>query len=211
MERKHLIIISLLVIIIFILIGALFSVLTHNEYERIEVVPNGTSMELPINNLTNYSDVPTKGFKIWSFEQGNITSFNTKEVKARFHGTNFYSEKGLDEFNELKNTILKNYEETDKINEYYIYTVNSEILGDVDGKTMYVIFLCSNDKTGDNIIIMADNKDITLNIAKSVDLKMGDLSVYKAEYTEWVETSPTVPITKNNDGSLLHEEDYANN
>ena len=207
MEKKHLIIIIALSIIILVLCGALFSVLTQTEYERIEVVPNGTSMELPTNNLTNYSDVPENGFKIWSFEQGGITSFNTKEVKARYHGTNFYTEKGLDEFNAVTDTILNYYEEQENIDGYIVYIIDGETIG-TDGKIYAIID--SNEQTGDNIVITTNNKDITLHIAKSIDYKMGDLEIYKANYTEWVEISPTIPITEDNDGSLLHEEDYAN-
>lgn len=201
MERKHLIIIGALLIIIFVLCVGIFSVPTHIEYENISVVPNGTSMEVPTNNLTNYSDVPKEGFKIWKFEQGSITSFNTKEVKARFHGTNLHSEQGLEEFKEFTNIIHKNFDNKEQIDGYYVYTINSEKFGDDDAKTMYAIIGGGTD-TGDNIIIMTDNKDITLHIAKSVDLKMGDLTIYKANYTEWTEVDlndlPTSydPITK---------------
>lgn len=187
MERKNLIIISVLLIIIFVLCVGIFSVSTHVEYEKIEVVPNGTSMEIPTNNLTFNSDVPNKGFKIWTFEQGGVVSFNPKEVKANYYGTNHYSEKGLDELNKVIKTILNNYEKKDHIDGYIVYTTNAKSLGNYDGRTMYVI-MGENKETGDNIIIMTDNKDITLNIAKSINYKNGDIKT-KQNTGKWVEVN----------------------
>ena len=54
--------------------------------------------------------------------------------------------------------------------------MKGETLGHPDEGTLYVI-MCENQGTGDNVVIMTDNKDITLHIAKSVEFKKGDIPI----------------------------------
>ena len=174
MEKKNLIIIIALAIIILILCGALFGVLSQTEYEKIEVVANGTTMEVPTNNLTDLGDALGDGCKIWTFEQGGIVSFNTIEAENTKDASSYQD--GIDEFKEVVDPIINNYEEKENIDGYTVYTMKGETLGHPDEGTLYVI-MCENQGTGDNVVIMTDNKDITLHIAKSVEFKKGDIPI----------------------------------
>ena len=173
METKQIIIIGILLVIICILFGAIFGVLTSNvAYERIEITPNGTSIEVPSENAKYEGEINTTGAKMWTFKQGALMTFNSEEaIDAR--GLNGLG--GAVGFKDIKDIVITHFEKQETIDGFTVYTLNGEQLG-INGRgTMYCI-ITGNDQTHDNIIITVDNKDIALHMAKSIQYKTGNIT-----------------------------------
>lgn len=168
METKKLIIIGALVIIICVLLGALFGILSQNtQYERIEITPNGTSMEIPTDNATYAGEINNTGAKLWTFKQGTLTTYNSEEA-ANARG--LYSLGGALGIKEIKDMVLNHFEKKETIEGYTVYTLDGDTM-DIPGRDKVYVIETGNDTTHDNIIIATDNKDITLHIAKSIQYK----------------------------------------
>ena len=165
-RNKKIIIIGLILLII--AAGIIFVVLTSVNYERIDITPNGTTIEVPANQTEFDGNI--EGAKIWHWNNGILVTYNNHEDPNFIQVTEF----GFDALNEL----IKNGE---KQNIYGVtcYVINADELLEVhifdvikvnyNGK-FYCIPL-SNETTHDNIIICCNDKDIAVHMAKSVEYK----------------------------------------
>ena len=166
MDNKKMMIIAAIILII--VAAILFVALTSQQYERIEVTPNGTSMDVPFNQTKYAGEVESA--KIWNWKNGILVTYNSYEDGSLIK----VGEMG---FNTLKQ-IIENGEKQD-IDGYTCYVINADevmkisifdiIKVNYNGK-FYCIPL-SNQTTHDNILICCNNKDIAVHMAKSVEYK----------------------------------------
>jgi hypothetical protein len=166
MDNKKIIIIAILVLIV---AGAIFWMLTSwVSYERLEITPNGTSLDVPANQTKFAGNVG--GIKIWNWNDGVLVTHNTREDNNDIKITRL----GYDAMNELiKNGEMQN------IDGFTCYTINADELLEIhifdiikvnyNGK-FYCIPL-ANETSHDNIIICCKDKDVALHMAKSVHYK----------------------------------------
>lgn len=155
-------------IILVIVAAILFVMLTYQQYERIEITPNGTSMDVPFNQTKYAGEVESA--KIWNWKNGILVTYNSYEDGSLIK----VGEMG---FNTLKQ-IIENGEKQD-IDGYTCYVINADevlkisifdiIKVNYNGK-FYCIPL-SNQTTHDNILICCNNKDVAVHMAKSVEYK----------------------------------------
>lgn len=166
MDNKKMMIIAAIILII--VAAILFVALTSQQYERIEVTPNGTSMDVPFNQTKYAGEVESA--KIWNWKNGILVTYNSYEDDSLIK----VGEMG---FNTLKQ-IIENEEKQD-IDGYTCYVINADevmkisifdiIKVNYNGK-FYCIPL-SNQTTHDNILICCNNRDIAVHMAKSVEYK----------------------------------------
>lgn len=163
MDNKKIIIIGILLLII---AGAAVVMLSNSmNYERIEITPNGTSIDVPANQTKYQGDIG--GIKIWNWENGVLVTYNSDENDSIIKLTEF-------SFNEIEDLIKdSNSENIDGVTCYVIDA--DELLENpifdileinYEGK-FYCIPLV-NETTHDNILIFCNNKDVALHMAKSV-------------------------------------------
>ena len=192
MDKKKIIIIG---IILFIIAASIiFVILTTVHYERIEITPNGTSIEVPANQTKYCGDYESA--KIWNWNNGILVTYNSHEDNNIIKVT----ELG---FNTL-NDVIKNGEKQE-IGGFTCYVINADELLEIhifdiikvnyNGK-FYCIPL-SNDTTHDNIIICCNDKDMAVHMAQSVQ--------YKNVFPENNDLENTLSTVENLTG------DYANN
>ncbi len=167
MDNKKIIIIGIIILII--AAGIVLVMLTSVNYERIDVTPNGTSIEVPGDNQTKF-DREIESVKIWHWGKGILVTYNSHE------DPNFIkvSEVGFDTLNE----IIKNGEKQN-VDGFTCYVINADDLFEVhifdiikvnyNGK-FYCIPL-ANETTHDNILICCNNRDIAVHMAQSVEYK----------------------------------------
>lgn len=166
MDNKKIIIIAIIILII--AAGILFVVLTAVNYERIEITPNGTSIEVPANE-TKYNG-KIESAKLWNWNNGVLITYNSYEDQSIIK----VSEMGFN----AANKIIKNGEKQN-IDGYECYVINAEDLIEihifdiikVNYKGKFYCIPLSNETTHDNIIICSNNKDIAVHMAKSVKYK----------------------------------------
>ena len=166
MDNKKMMIIAAIILVI--VAAILFVMLTYQQYERIEITPNGTSMDVPFNQTKYAGEVESA--KIWNWKNGILVTYNSYEDGSLIK----VGEMG---FNTLKQ-IIENGEKQD-IDGYTCYVINADevlkisifdiIKVNYNGK-FYCIPL-SNQTTHDNILICCNNKDIAVHMAKSVEYK----------------------------------------
>ena len=166
MDRKKIIIIGIIILIIAAAI--ILVMLTSVNYERIEITPNGTSIEVPANQTKYKGDVESA--KIWNWNNGILVTFNSHEDRNPVKVT----ELGFNALNDL----IKNGERQD-IDGYTCYVINADKLLEIhifdivkvnyNGK-FYCIPL-ANETSHDNLIICCNDKDIAVHMAKSVQYK----------------------------------------
>ena len=199
MDNKKIIIIG--VIFLIIIAGIILVMLTSVNYERIDITPNGTSIEVPANQTKYVGNV--EGAKIWNWDKGILVTYNSHEDK------NFIkvSELGFNTLNE----IIKNGEKQ-SIDNFTCYVINADELLEIhifdiikvnyNGK-FYCIPL-SNETTHDNILICCNDRDMAVHMAKSVQ--------YKNVYPENTDLDNTISTVKNITGDLQSRaNDYVNN
>ena len=166
MDNKKIIIIGIIILII--AAGIIILMLTSVNYERIEITPNGTSIEVPANQ-TQYGGT-IESAKIWNWKNGILVTYNSHEDKNIIKVT----ELG---FNSL-NKLIKNGEQQD-FDGFTGYVINADDLMKItifdiikvnyNGK-FYCIPL-SNETTHDNIIICCKDKNMAVHMAKSIQYK----------------------------------------
>ena len=166
MDNKKIILI--IIIILIIAAGVILVMLTSVNYDRIEITPNGTSIEVPANQ-TKYNG-ELESAKIWNWNNGLLITYNSAEDNNLIKVT----ELGFNTANEL----IKNGEKQ-TIDGFTCYVINADDLLQIqifdiikvnyNGK-FYCIPL-SNETTHDNIIICCNDKDIATHIAQSVQYK----------------------------------------
>ena len=172
MDTKKLIIIGIVAII---LIAAAVIMLTNSvNYERIEITPNGTSIEVPANQTRYVNDI--ESIKIWKWNDGVLLTHNSQENGydiINLTGSGYNAMADLIKNGEMENIdgitcYVINADELLEIHVFDIIKVN------YNGK-LYCIPL-SNETSHDNIMICCKDKDIAVHMAKSV--------VYKNVYPE---------------------------
>jgi len=75
MDNRKIIIIA---IVILIAASALVMLMSMGSYERVEITPNGTSIEVPSNHLTYHGDI--EGIRFWKWNYGALVSYNSEEL-----------------------------------------------------------------------------------------------------------------------------------
>ena len=75
MDNKKIIIIGIILLII--VAGVIFVMLTSVNYERIDITPNGTTIEVPANQTEYAGNV--EGAKIWNWNDGILVTYNNHE------------------------------------------------------------------------------------------------------------------------------------
>ena len=196
MDNKKLSIIAIIILII--IASVILVIITWVNYERIDITPNGTTIEVPANQ-TKY-DGNIQHAKIWNWNNGILVTYNSNEDKNIIK----VSELG---FNTLNN-VIKNGEKQD-IDGFTCYVINADQLLEIhifdiikvnyNGK-FYCIPL-SNETTHDNIIICCNDKNMAVHMAKSVE--------YKNVFPDKTDTLSTV---KNMTGDLQSKvNNYTNN
>ena len=197
MDNKKVIIIG---IIIIIAASVIFVMLTSVNYERIDITPNGTTIEVPANQ-TEY-DGNVEGAKIWHWNNGILVTYNNHEDPSFIQVT----ELGFNALNEL----IKNGEKQN-IDGVTCYVINADELFEIhifdiikvnyNGK-FYCIPL-ANETTHDNILICCNDKDMAVHMAKSVEYK----NVYPDD-----DLLNTISAVENITGDLQSKaNDYTNN
>ena len=200
MDNKKIIIIIGIIILI-IALGILFVVLTSVNYERIEITPNGTSLEVPENQTKYNGDIDS--VKIWNWNNGILLTYNSQESNNIIK----VSELGFNTVNDIiKNGEKQNFDgftgyviNADDLLEIHIFDI---IKINYNGK-FYCIPL-SNQTTHDNILICCNNKDMAVHIAQSVQ--------YKNVYPENNNLENSISQVKNVTDDLQSKaNDYLNN
>ena len=165
-NKKKIIIISMIILII--VAGVVIIMLTTVHYDRIDITPNGTTIEVPANQ-TKY-DGKVQGTKIWHWNNGILVTYNNHEDKDIIKVSELC-------FNALNKVITSG--EKQNIDGYTCYVINADELLEIhifdiikinyNGK-FYCIPL-SNETTYDNIVICCNDKDMAIHMAKSVQYK----------------------------------------
>ena len=199
MDNKKIFIIGIILFII--IVGVVFVMLTSVNYERIEITPNGTSIEVPYNQ-TKY-DGEIESAKIWNWDNGILVTYNSYEDDNLIKVT----ELGFDALNDL----IKNGEKQN-IDGFTCYVINADELLQIQIFDLIKInyngkFYCiplSNETTHDNIIICCNDKDVAVHMAQSVQ--------YKNVFHEVIDLNETVSSVENMTGYLQSKvSNYTNN
>ena len=167
MDNKKIIIIGIIILII-IAAGAIFIMLTSVTYERIDITPNGTTLEVPANQTKYRGNV--EGAKVWNWNKGILVTYNSHDDKNIIK----VSEYGFNSLNDL----IKNGE-YQNIDGYTCYVINADEILQISIFNMIKLnyngkFYCiplSNETTHDNIIICCKDRDVAVHMAKSVQYK----------------------------------------
>ena len=166
MNNKKIIIIGTIACILIFAIALML--LSSANYERIDITPNGTSIEVPVNKTEYVGEL--EGIKVWKMDNGALITYNGHEGINSFQLTDL-------SFNAIQDIIKKG--EMQNIDGFTCYVLNADELLEVhlfdiikvnyNGK-LYFIPL-NNETTQDNIIIFSNDQDMALHMAKSVQYK----------------------------------------
>ena len=200
MDNKKIIII-VGVILLIIAACVIFVMLTTVNYEKIDITPNGTTIEVPANKTKYAGNV--QGAKIWNWDNGILVTYNSNEDKNIIKVT----ELG---FNSLNKLIQNGEKQT--IDGYTCYVINADKLLEIhifdiikvnyNGK-FYCIPL-DNETTHDNLIIFCKDKDMAVHMAKSVQ--------YKNVFPDDNKLNNTISTVGNMTGDLQSKaSEFANN
>lgn len=198
-DNKKIIIIGIILLIIAACV--IFVILTTVNYEKIDITPNGTTIEVPANQ-TEY-DGNVEGAKIWHWKNGILVTYNNHEDPNFIQLTDWG-------FNTL-NDVIKKGEKQDA-DGITCYVINADELLQIqifdiikvnyNGK-FYCIPL-ANETTQDNILICCNDRDMAVHMAKSVE--------YKNVYPNDTDLLTTISNVGNITGDLQSTvNDYANN
>jgi hypothetical protein len=156
----------LLVVLILIICVAAGVILTLNtiQYERVEISPNGTSIEIPTHHREYVGDV--SGVKCWKRNYGVLLSYDDSAVNNSINFSDLSI--GFD----VVEKLIKQNSKTN-IDGYEVYMLDSNTLEsivkmDIDGK-FYCIFL--DDANHDTVVICCNDKDVAVHMAHSIDYK----------------------------------------
>ena len=183
MDNKKIIIIGILILVC---LGVIIVMLANSvSYERIDITPNGTSIEVPANQTRYRGDV--EDVKVWNWNNGILVTYNS-------HADSYIKVGGVG-FDALYN-LIKNGE-MQEIDGFTCYVINADDLLEIhifdiikvnyNGK-FYCIPL-ANETSHDNIIICCNDKDMAVHMAKSVN--------YKNVYPENSKLDNTISSAKN--------------
>ena len=199
MDNKKIIIIIGIILLI-IAVAIILLMLTSVNYEKIDITPNGTSIDVPANQ-TKY-DGNIEGAKLWNWKNGILLTYNSHDDK------NFIklSELGFNALNEL----IKNGE-NQNIDGFACYIINADELLEirifevikVNYKGKFYCIPLSNETTHDNILICCNDKDIAVHMAKSIQ--------YKNVYPNDTNLDNAISTVENITEDLQSINNYANN
>ncbi len=160
---------AILIGIILLIAASVIIVMLMNsvQYERIEITPNGTSIDVPANQTEYKGNID--GVKIWNWEDGALLSYNSHA------GSNIpLTDVG---FNGLEEIVKKGKMET--VNNITCYVLDADELLQIrlfdiiqinyNGKFYFIPL--SNETTHDEIIICSKDRNIALHMAESVKYK----------------------------------------
>lgn len=197
-NKKIIIIVAILLIIV---AGVLLVMLTSVNYERIDITPNGTSIEVPANQTKFGGNV--EGAKIWNWNNGILVTYNSHE------DTNFIKVSELG-FNTL-NDLIKNGEKQN-ISGFTCYVINADELLEIHIFDIIKVnyngkFFCiplSNETTHDNVLICCNDQNMAIHMAQSLK--------YKNVYPDNTDLDNTLSTVENITEDLQSKaSDYANN
>lgn len=192
MENKNIIIIAVLAIIICVLAGGIYAMMNSSvDYERIEITPKGTSIEVPTANAKYEGEINETGCKLWTFKQGGLTTFNSEEAMNARGLSGLGGAIGIKAIEE----IIQSQGEKQETDGFTVYKISGEKLN-ISGRAEMYCIITGNNTTHDNIIIATDNIDITLHMAKSIQYKAMNQTV-NATLSEEV-SEPESEDTNNN-------------
>lgn len=165
MDNKKLIIIG---IVLLIVVGAALAiVLSSPNHERIEITPNGTSIDVPANQTEYKGNID--GVKIWNWEDGALLSYNSHAgsniplTDVGFNGLEEIVKKGkMETVNNITSYVL-DADELMQIRLFDIIQIN------YNGKFYFIPL--SNETTHDDLIICSKDRNIALHMAESVKYK----------------------------------------
>ena len=175
--------------------------LTTVNYEKIDITPNGTSIDVPANKTKYAGNV--QGAKIWNWDNGILVTYNSNEDKNIIKVT----ELG---FNSLNKLIQNGEKQT--IDGYTCYVINADKLLEIHIFDIIKVnyngkFYClplANETTHDNLIILCKDKDMAVHMAKSVQ--------YKKVFPDDNKINNTISTVGNITGDLQSKaSEFANN
>lgn len=166
MDKKKKIIIGAIILIIAAII--LVMILTTVNYEKLEITPNGTTIEVPANQTEFNGEY--EGIKIWNWNTGILVAYNNHDDLDNLN-------LGGVGFNALIE-LLKNAERQE-IDGYTCYVINADDLFEIhifdfikiNYKGKFYCIPLSNETTHDNIIICCNDQGMATHMAKSVKYK----------------------------------------
>ena len=85
MNNKKIIIIGIIACILIFAVA--FMLLSSANYERIDITPNGTSIDVPVNKTEYVGEL--EGIKIWKMDNGALITYNGHEGINSFQLTDF--------------------------------------------------------------------------------------------------------------------------
>jgi hypothetical protein len=115
MDNKKVIIICIILLII--VSGIILVIMTSVNYDRIEITPNGTSIEVPANQTKYGGNIG--GAKIWNWNNGILVTYNSQGDKNLIKVSEF----GINALNDL----IKNGEKQN-IDGFTCYVINADEL-----------------------------------------------------------------------------------
>lgn len=163
MENKKIMLLVVLILIICVAAGVILTLNTI-QYERVEISPNGTSIEIPTDHREYVGDV--SGVNCWKWNYGILLSYDDSAVNnsINFSGISI----GFDMVEKLIKQNIKT-----NIDGYEVYMLDSNTLEsivkmDIDGK-FYCIFL--DDANHDTVVVCCNDKDVAVHMAHSINYK----------------------------------------
>ena len=182
-NKKIIIIIGILLLIV---VGAFLVMLTSPNYERLEITPNGTSIDVPIDKTDFGGDF--EGVKIWYWDNGVLIAHNNHEGEGviKLIGLSFNTINELIKAGKMEN-----------MDGFTCYVINASDLVDINLYDIIDVkysgeFYCiplSNGNSQDNIIICCNDKDTALHMARSVQ--------YKNVYPDDIDLDDVISTVKN--------------
>lgn len=163
MENKKIMLLVVLILIICVAAGVILTLNTI-QYERVEISPNGTSIEIPTDHREYVGDV--SGVKCWKWNYGVLLSYDDSAVNNSINFSDLSI--GFD----VVEKLIKQNSKTN-IDGYEVYMLDSNTLEsivkmDIDGK-FYCIFL--DDANHDTVVICCNDKDVAVHMAHSINYK----------------------------------------
>lgn len=166
MNKKKTVMVGVLLLIIVCVI--LIMLANSMKYEKIEVTPNGTSMDVPANQTRYLGDVDA--VKAWKWDDGAVVTYNSREDKGiiKIGGLSF----------DAMNELVKNADSED-VDGVTCYLLNADELLEihlfdiikVNYKGKYYCIPLANETTEDNIMIICNDRDVAVHMAESVEYK----------------------------------------
>ena len=174
------------IIIVIIIAAVAFIMMTSTAYEKIDITPNGTTMEVPAKQLQYRGDV--EGAKVWNWDEGILLAYNSNAnldfIQLTELGFNSLEEIIKTADNETIDGLTCYVVNADELLEIHVFDV---IKVNYNGK-FYCIPL-DNETTQDHIIIFSTNKDVAVHMAQSV--------VYKNVYPNNTDLNKTLSMVEN--------------